>query len=404
MNPTDKKARKVVSRPTPAAPPVYRPQQPPLVLQRKTATAPPVYKPKPPAHSTPNLPTANKPVRGAALQAKSSPPAHSPRATVQPAAARQANTRPPVAPPRVNQRPAVLQRTAIRAGSARPGAVIQRMDDPSITQHLVGRAPSSRNQQPRHHFSQQKVARQKQMTHIDIGFIPDDELNRIVGSEDPTAVNMRVFVDNELRDPKPSAEFAELLQHPAQKHIEHVVSNEDAEVMPLSSALAHFEADMIDSEGRQAILHRLALIGPYGACDGCKDRLRLFKNLWREMARQYRPGLATNLVVTYFYHKVSVEHRKVTNIDMAIKAGKPFNKKKLPKVEVFRQEGTLYGWDESGELPHQIPNPSTKKGAKKFLNEKIRFRSYNASGLDQPSEKPNLFQGQIDVWKGLRGL
>lgn len=239
------------------------------------------------------------------------------------------------------------------------------------------------------------------MSHVDRRTITDDEFNRIIGSNDATAVHTFVYVDNQQRQPTANAEFIDLLKHPAQKHVEHVVSDEDAEVRPLSAALGCFEADMIDSGARQNITHRMALIGPYGACDGCKDRIRLFKNLWREMARQYRPGMATNLVVTYFYHKVSTQHRAVTNHDLAEVRGDKVGKQ--AKV-AHRNEESLYGWEESQQFGHQVPNTSRKSGAKSTLRENIRYRSYNASGQDAAKAHANQFQQQINTWKLNRGF
>lgn len=348
MKPINKKPSKVTPESRPVAPPVYRPQPTPLVLQRKTAVAPPVFKPAP-----------------APVQTK-----------------------------------AAVQRTA-KPVPPKPSAVIQRMEDPRTTQHYPGRPPSSRKQDARHHYAHQKGQRQQQMQHIDRRLIDNDEFNRIAASTDAKAVTTMVFIDNRQAQPQANAEFVDLFKHPAQKHIEHVVSDEDAEVTPLSSALACFETDMIGSDGRQNITHRLALIGPYGACDGCKDRIRLFKNLWREMARQYRPGMATNLIVTYFYHKLETQHRAVTNYDLADVRGQKLKKE---AKQSYRNEQSQYGWDESQQFGVEVPNPSRSKGAKKFLRENIRYRSYNASGQDQAKVNANQFQQQIDTWKLNRGF
>ena len=345
---TKASSSKVTPDSRPVAPPVYRPQPTPLVLQRKTAVAPPVYKPAPVQ------------TKGAAVQRAARP-----------------------APPKAS-------------------AVIQRMEDPNTTQHFPGRPPSSRNRDARHHYSQQKVNRQGQLNHIDHRGIADTEFHRVIGSTDAKAVRVIVYVDNQERQPAGNQEFVDLFKHPAQKHVEHVVSDEDAEVTPLSSALACFENDLIESGARQNITHRLALIGPYGACDGCKDRIRLFKNLWREMARRYRPGMATNLIVTYFYHKVDTQHRSVTNYDLAEARGQRM--KKGEAKQSYRNEESQYGWDESRQFGIDVPNNSRKSGAKKYLREYIRYRSYNASGQDLAKVNANQFQQQIDTWKLNRGF
>ena len=73
-------------------------------------------------------------------------------------------------------------------------------------------------------------------------------------------------------------------------------SRNDGEVVVLAKALEILVNDL-NAQGTH--LHKLALVGPYGACDGCKDRIRLFKQAWRKAKTD--ANTAGSLVITYFY-------------------------------------------------------------------------------------------------------
>jgi hypothetical protein len=78
---------------------------------------------------------------------------------------------------------------------------------------------------------------------------------------------------------------------------EHAVSAEDGEVLLLSAALTKVLADKEDDV-------RMVLCGPYGACDGCKDRIAKFVALW-----QARSAPKQSLVVHYLYAAVLSQTR-----------------------------------------------------------------------------------------------
>ena len=69
---------------------------------------------------------------------------------------------------------------------------------------------------------------------------------------------------------------------------EYEVSSGDVEVGFLSGALDLFGGDLASNAyGGEQRLHELALVDEFGACNGCKDRIKRFKQLWHELAAQY---------------------------------------------------------------------------------------------------------------------
>jgi hypothetical protein len=168
--------------------------------------------------------------------------------------------------------------------------------------------------------------------------------------------------------------YVAVFRQPAGKHTEHAISEDDGEVQKLSAALVLFESDFRDfnPETRNTVRHELALVGPYGACDGCKDRIRLFKNIWRELSREFkqRYGLYAELIVSYVYRE-------------------NFSLNRTHKTS-GQKEKTLYGWDE-GVAAMNHGNQSN-----------LNVRSYVASNQGTPSNKPNLFAKDIQDWKKLR--
>lgn len=83
--------------------------------------------------------------------------------------------------------------------------------------------------------------------------------------------------------------------HDQKKECEHSVSDEDAEVLLLSAAL-----DTVLSSKNDLI--QIMLCGPYGPCNGCKDRIQRFVTLWQKDAPKKQ-----RLVVYYLY--ANVDHR-----------------------------------------------------------------------------------------------
>ncbi len=87
-------------------------------------------------------------------------------------------------------------------------------------------------------------------------------------------------------------------------------SKNDGEVGVLSSAYAACMNDFQGHEGGTRI-HRIALIGPFGACDGCKVRIKKFKSEWLLLA--HRAKCSAELVITYFYrHEADLYRNKST--------------------------------------------------------------------------------------------
>jgi hypothetical protein len=78
----------------------------------------------------------------------------------------------------------------------------------------------------------------------------------------------------------------------------------DGEASLLAKALTAFKNDLQAKLGWVAVEHELAIIGPAGACDGCKDKIRQFKAAWQGYARKAgypREGTHATLTVSFYY-------------------------------------------------------------------------------------------------------
>jgi hypothetical protein len=67
-----------------------------------------------------------------------------------------------------------------------------------------------------------------------------------------------------------------------------------------------------------AVVHELAIVGPAGACDGCKDKIRKFKAAWDGFARKagypHRGSQATLTVSFYYVNSHYNRNRKNTTL------------------------------------------------------------------------------------------
>lgn len=169
-------------------------------------------------------------------------------------------------------------------------------------------------------YFERKQLKQFEKTHINLSRVEALIEQKKISKEasDVTAV---LFI-SEAKQTLPSIEGSQTFAKPFQQTNPEIVSSSgDGEVKPLTQALEKCKTDLNTNRQSQAARnYELALVGPYGACDGCKDRLRAFKTEWRELAKQ--SAGVRNLTITYFY----------TNTK-----------------EPFRQGKTLYGWNEQLE-------------------------------------------------------
>jgi hypothetical protein len=80
-------------------------------------------------------------------------------------------------------------------------------------------------------------------------------------------------------------------------------SKTDGEVAPLIAAMRAFLAFLKKPSNQKTPQHfTVALRGAWGACDGCKQRLWKFAQIWEAEARRYmKLGVRATLVITYKY-------------------------------------------------------------------------------------------------------
>ena len=148
--------------------------------------------------------------------------------------------------------------------------------------------------------------------------------------------------------------FREALSTPFSQHNHEEILNsgEDGEVDVLATALYHCHTDL-HRERTERRQHLLAILGPFGPCDGCKDRIKAFKAEWRRIARE--AGTSGDLTITYFYRHPS---------------------------GLFRSESTLYGYNEAqrGEDP-KLPGLGPISGSTAEEGE-YWYRTHNTQWTD----------------------
>jgi len=106
--------------------------------------------------------------------------------------------------------------------------------------------------------------------------------------------------------------YRSLFKTPFSSHNHEIdVSKGDGEVDVLPEAFRQCKEDLDDhpntGEGRR---HLVALLGPYGPCDGCKERIKKFKSEWQRAA--VGANCAASLVFTYFYRRPNSDQRQAT--------------------------------------------------------------------------------------------
>lgn len=184
-----------------------------------------------------------------------------------------------------------------------------------------------------------KRATQGQKTHIAVSKV-EDEIEKKKKSVDAKNVTTLLFINGQKQTLPNTAQGEQTFSTPFSQgsNAEIYASSGDAEVKPLTKAMACCKADLeTNRESTARRVYELALIGPYGACDGCKDRIRAFKAQWKQLKAGSRGERV--LVITYFYTHIS---------------------------ESFRSNTSLYGWKE--EQSAKTSNLTT-----------YYYRSYNAS-------------------------
>ena len=322
---------------TPAAPPVYRPQPTPAVLQRKE----PAGRPQGRANQTPTQPAAaNVPRRHAA------PPVYRPQTAPKvlqkkPALPNAAATSPaPVKPPAglrqtpaPPQAPRAFQPPAARVLHAQPARlnVLQRAevnyDQGSGSGEDEGWDYEAQVKALKE-FSKQKKAKQleeKASKSTSSKSAPQSTLSVTANHLDDDAFDTGMVDKMLSRGETPDANQVTIVlkvngtpvgggggnnEHDADitsPSAESCVTNsiKDGEVALLVSAMRAFLAHLKKPKNQDSPQNfTVALYGYWGACDGCKRRIIRFVQLWEMEARKYmKEGVAATLKVTYRYLK-----------------------------------------------------------------------------------------------------
>jgi hypothetical protein len=206
------------------------------------------------------------------------------------------------------------------------------------------------------HYFQQKREKQQNKTHINVSKMEIEErLIAIRDSTDAGDVSVHLYIDNTVQNLPQQTPNANPFEHPFEQTNEEITNSaHDAEVQLLAKALAACRTHhQTHGQDQQQHTYELALVGPHGACDGCKDRLRAFKTQWRNLVRNAVGP--RSLVITYFYTTAPA---------------------------LYRTPKSLYGWHEGQDarMEYQIkkqPKQKSKKGGTGHFT--YYYRSMNAA-------------------------
>lgn len=141
---------------------------------------------------------------------------------------------------------------------------------------------------------------------------------------------------------------------------EYDVSKGDVEVGFLSGALDLFAGDLkknmfSSTWDSEPAVHELVLADNFGACDGCKDRIKRFKQLWHELAQEFQSR--AQLKVTYVYHETFEQSRSGSK--------------------------SLYGWHEATFKTLELSSPR-KVGKKGRTETRLSYQQWSAKPKSYP--------------------
>ncbi|HEX7181607.1 MAG TPA: DUF4157 domain-containing protein [Thermoanaerobaculia bacterium] len=283
-----------------------------------------------------------------------------------------------------------------RPASVRP--VVQRAEE----KHHPGR-PFSRDSGPydiREKFGKQTV-RWDQFTRVRQSPFSEDGFAGVVKGHLSTAteandVIFQLYVDGRRVDAEdPPGNYIELFKLTGVEGMDvfHSNSHSDGEIRPLASALETFK-NWLEARTRRTN-HHLVLIGPCGACDSCKERIKLFKQIWHNLAKQEGLGTAF-LFVTYIYKDSPVISKKIfkpVTEDEPSKSSKKMSHKDLKKKSKEKPKpislGSIsyrYGWEEAEDIV--IDDESYK-----FRQYQKRASHVDNTGHKHPSPYLRQFRG-----------
>jgi hypothetical protein len=151
-------------------------------------------------------------------------------------------------------------------------------------------------------YQQVKSLKQTTRNHVPLNVVKSTLKSTHGGAENVELVLKLADGDKQVfkRD-KCVSTYSDLFSTPFSAHDHEIdVSKGDGEVRVLSMAYAKCEEDLKTHRDSKAVrVHQIGLVGPYGPCDGCKERIKKFKAEWLKLAAS--ANCSASLVVTYFY-------------------------------------------------------------------------------------------------------
>lgn len=161
----------------------------------------------------------------------------------------------------------------------------------------------------------------------------------------PNQLACKLYVDGQEvpKEPAPP-QFVQLFKITGgQESAVHTMSEKDAEVECLAQALETFRIALAQRSLGVRTHHHLVLIGPCGACDSCKERMKLFKQRWHDLANRhgFQGMKSATLYMSYIFKENKDTHRHVPQLH-----GKP------------RNVQDVYGWKEA--VPIEIGDEEFK--------------------------------------------
>lgn len=321
----------------PAAPPVYRPQPTPAVLQRKEPAGRPPLR----ANQTPTPAPAKVSTRPAA------PPVYRPQSAPKVLQQKPASPRAQPTP----QRPAALTHARPTPPLARP-SVLQLMEEDDDWQREWERQQQfwAQSREEKSKLKEEKANTNSRSnnnnTTTNITNVPQSTVSATTSHLSNFSVPYEIFGETLKQKKRPKANQVSLLakvngntvgaNNGNNEYDNEITSPSadvcvfnttgDGEVAPLLGAMHSFLAHLKKPSNQKAQQNfTVSIFGFWGACDGCKQRLVKFAQVWEIEARRYmKTGVIATLKITYKYQY---------------------------PAEIFEREwGNIkYGWDEDGE-------------------------------------------------------
>lgn len=203
---------------------------------------------------------------------------------------------------------ALAPHVAATVAAGRGGASLQRMDDrrrrvgvPPSAEVKIGKGAKYTSES---NYRDRKILKQQGREHVSPDLV-EKTLKKASGGAEQVSLVLRIAGGDPIvvAPGAGSDEHAHFFSVPFSRHNHEIdTSSNDAEVRQLSTAYDLCLKDFLThqyTESTEPRLHHVALVGPWGPCDGCKERIRAFKSHWQQAAAEN--NCSARLVLTYFY-------------------------------------------------------------------------------------------------------